>query len=128
MTQGNLPRSPRQSELRASKASVDDDVDRHRSAKLKNQSPMGQPFFYAKSHVHMLGQNEAYDTRKHPKKFQRNPTCTRPTLRWTTTWSPSVGDPKKSITHGRKPPKKFQGDQSRLPGGRPCGSLSIRNQ
>ncbi|KAF7821455.1 uncharacterized protein G2W53_026910 [Senna tora] len=36
--------------------------------------------------VHMLGQNEAYVTRKHPKKFQGNPTCARPNLRWTTTW------------------------------------------
>ncbi|KAF7807856.1 uncharacterized protein G2W53_040017 [Senna tora] len=49
----------------------------------------------AKSHVHMLGQNEAYDTRKPPKKFQGNPTCARPNLRWTTTW----------IAVGRRPPK-----------------------
>ncbi|KAF7821475.1 uncharacterized protein G2W53_026930 [Senna tora] len=49
--------------------------------------------------------------------------------------SPSVSGAKKSITHGqndpydtRKPPKKFQGDPSRSPGGRPRGSPSIRNQ
>ncbi|KAF7821652.1 hypothetical protein G2W53_027107 [Senna tora] len=42
----------------------------------------------------MLGQNEAYETRKPPKKFEGNPTCARPNLRWTTTriavdWRPS---------------------------------------
>ncbi|KAF7807842.1 uncharacterized protein G2W53_040003 [Senna tora] len=42
-----------------------------------------------------MGQNEAYDTRKPPKKFQGNPTCARPNLRWTTTW----------IAVGRRPPK-----------------------
>ncbi|KAF7821474.1 uncharacterized protein G2W53_026929 [Senna tora] len=59
-----------QSDLTAAKSSIDDDVDRRRSATLKNQSPMGQLFFYAKSHVHMLSQNDPYDTRKPPKKFQ----------------------------------------------------------
>ncbi|KAF7821669.1 uncharacterized protein G2W53_027124 [Senna tora] len=49
---------------------MDDNVHRRRSAPFKNQSPMGQLFFYAKSHVHMLGQNDPYDTRKLPKKFQ----------------------------------------------------------
>ncbi|KAF7821628.1 uncharacterized protein G2W53_027083 [Senna tora] len=34
----------------------------------------------------MLVQNEAYDIRKPPKKFQGNPTCVRPNLRWTTPW------------------------------------------
>ncbi|KAF7807847.1 uncharacterized protein G2W53_040008 [Senna tora] len=42
-----------------------------------------------------MGQNEAYDTRKPPMKFQGNPTCARPNLRWTTTW----------IADGRRPPK-----------------------
>ncbi|KAF7821667.1 uncharacterized protein G2W53_027122 [Senna tora] len=51
----------------------DDDVDRRWSAPLKNQSPMGQPFFYAKSHVHMLSQNDTYDTRKPRKKFKGDP-------------------------------------------------------
>ncbi|KAF7800881.1 uncharacterized protein G2W53_044630 [Senna tora] len=50
---------------------------------------------WAKSPVHMLGQNEAFDTRKSPKKFQRNPTCAQPNLRWTTTW----------IAVGSRPPK-----------------------
>ncbi|KAF7821614.1 uncharacterized protein G2W53_027069 [Senna tora] len=198
----------------------------------------------------MVGQNEASDTRKPPKKFQGNPTCARPNLRWTTTWitvegshprcfkavrvghpavdnvgrrpskineswvnfisrqnlmcicgikmkpmtqgnlprtfnairlardkildgrrhgSPSVGDPQKEITHGLghketsqevsrqirlvpgqifdgqrhgspsvgdaqksithgKPPKKFQCDPSRSPGGRPRGSSAVKNQ
>ncbi|KAF7821461.1 uncharacterized protein G2W53_026916 [Senna tora] len=35
--------------------------------------------------VHMLGENEAYDIRKPPKKFQGNLTCVWPNLRWTTT-------------------------------------------
>ncbi|KAF7800634.1 uncharacterized protein G2W53_044936 [Senna tora] len=42
-----------------------------------------------------MGQDEAYDTRKPPKKFQGNPTCARPNHRWTTTW----------IAVGRRPPK-----------------------
>ncbi|KAF7800373.1 uncharacterized protein G2W53_044958 [Senna tora] len=42
-----------------------------------------------------MGQDEAYDTRKPPKKFQANPTCARPNHRWTTTW----------IAVGRRPPK-----------------------
>ncbi|KAF7807790.1 uncharacterized protein G2W53_039951 [Senna tora] len=50
---------------------------------------------WAKSHVHMMGQNEAYDTRNPPKKFQSNLTCARPNHRWTTTWIPV----------GRRPPK-----------------------
>ncbi|KAF7821656.1 uncharacterized protein G2W53_027111 [Senna tora] len=58
----------RQSDLRAAKSSTDDEVDCRRSATLKTQSPM------------------AFDTRKPPKKFQGNPTCARPNLRWTTTW------------------------------------------
>ncbi|KAF7807832.1 uncharacterized protein G2W53_039993 [Senna tora] len=68
---------------------MDDDLDRCRSPSIQNQSPMGQLFFYAKSHVPMLSQNDPYDT--------------------------------------RKPPKKFQGDPSRSPGGRPHGSPSIKN-
>ncbi|KAF7800554.1 uncharacterized protein G2W53_045024 [Senna tora] len=44
-----------------------------------------------------MGQNEAYDTRKPPKKFQGNPTCARPNLRWTPTW---IAVHPKSITHG----------------------------
>ncbi|KAF7807859.1 uncharacterized protein G2W53_040020 [Senna tora] len=52
---------------------------------------------WAKSHVDMMGQNEAYDTRKPPKKFQGNPTCARPNLRWKTTW---IAVHQKSITHG----------------------------
>ncbi|KAF7807849.1 uncharacterized protein G2W53_040010 [Senna tora] len=43
----------------------------------------------------MLRQNEAYDTKKPPKKFQGNPTCARPNLRWMMTW----------IAVGRRPPK-----------------------
>ncbi|KAF7821613.1 uncharacterized protein G2W53_027068 [Senna tora] len=50
-----------------------DHVDRH-------------PSKINESLVHMLGQNEAYDTRKPPKKFQGNPTCAQPNIRWTTTW------------------------------------------
>ncbi|KAF7807782.1 uncharacterized protein G2W53_039943 [Senna tora] len=42
-----------------------------------------------------MGQNESYDTRKRPKKFEGNPTCARPNLRWTTTW----------IAVGSRPPK-----------------------
>ncbi|KAF7821476.1 uncharacterized protein G2W53_026931 [Senna tora] len=49
---------------------MDDYVNRRRSATLKNQSPIGQLLFYAKSHVHMLSQNDPYDTRKPPKNFQ----------------------------------------------------------
>ncbi|KAF7821612.1 uncharacterized protein G2W53_027067 [Senna tora] len=75
-----------QSDLRTAKSLMDDDVDRRRSATLINQPPVGQLFFYAKSHVHMLGQNEAYETRKAPKKFQGNPNCACPNLRWMTTW------------------------------------------
>ncbi|KAF7800436.1 uncharacterized protein G2W53_045167 [Senna tora] len=52
---------------------------------------------WAESHVHVMGQNEAYDTRKPPKKFQGNPTCARPNLRWTPTW---IAVHPKSITHG----------------------------
>ncbi|KAF7821460.1 uncharacterized protein G2W53_026915 [Senna tora] len=50
------------------------------SPSIKNQRVVGQLFFYAKSQVHMLGQNETYDTRKPPKKFQGNPICARPNL------------------------------------------------
>ncbi|KAF7821662.1 uncharacterized protein G2W53_027117 [Senna tora] len=132
---------------------MDEDVDRCRLATLKNQSPMGPIFFYAKCHVHMLrlnypydtrkppkkfqgdlsrlpggrpSQNEAYETRRPPKNFQGNPTCARPNLRWTMTLM-AVG--RKNIPYDtRKPPKKFQGHPSRLPGGRPRGSPSIKNQ
>ncbi|KAF7821485.1 uncharacterized protein G2W53_026940 [Senna tora] len=57
---------------------MDDDVDRRRLAT-----------------VHMLGPNEAYDTRKPPKKSQCNPTCARTNHRWMTTW----------IAVGRRPSK-----------------------
>ncbi|KAF7821673.1 uncharacterized protein G2W53_027128 [Senna tora] len=51
---------------------MNDDVNHHRLAPLKNQSPVGQLFFYSKSHVHMLSQNDPCDMRKPPKKFQGN--------------------------------------------------------
>ncbi|KAF7821480.1 uncharacterized protein G2W53_026935 [Senna tora] len=44
----------RKSDLSAAKSLMQDDVFRRRSATIKKQSPMGQLFFYAKSHVHML--------------------------------------------------------------------------
>ncbi|KAF7821487.1 uncharacterized protein G2W53_026942 [Senna tora] len=178
MTQGTLPRSFKA--IRVGRPAVDH-VDR-RPSKINDG-------------VHMLGQNEAYDTRKPQKKFQRNPTCARPNLRWTTTWiavgslprsfkAIQVGRPavvqvdrrpskineawvnffsmqnltcigwvkmkprtqgnlprsfkairlaRGQIVVGRRrgspnPPKKFQGDPSQSPGGRPRGSLSIKNQ
>ncbi|KAF7821468.1 uncharacterized protein G2W53_026923 [Senna tora] len=49
--------------------------------------------------VHMHGQNEAYDKSKPLKKFQGNPTCARPNLRWTTTWIAVDFDVQKSITN-----------------------------
>ncbi|KAF7821655.1 uncharacterized protein G2W53_027110 [Senna tora] len=82
MTQGSLARMFKT--IRVDRPAVDH-VD-HRSPSLKNQCVVSQLLFYAKSHVHMLGQNEAYDTRKRPKKFQGNPTCARPNHRWTTMW------------------------------------------
>ncbi|KAF7821459.1 uncharacterized protein G2W53_026914 [Senna tora] len=127
----------RQSDLRVAKSSMDDDMNHRRSATLKNQSPMGQPFslqnltsicadkmismtqgslprsfrrsesvargsttwiavdqksisrgstfFLCKISCAYADQNEAYDTRKPPKKSQGNPTCAWPNLRWTTT-------------------------------------------
>ncbi|KAF7801085.1 uncharacterized protein G2W53_045212 [Senna tora] len=89
MTQGSLTRSFKA--IRVGRPAVDH-VDR-RPPKI-NES-WRELFFYAKSHVHMMGQDEAYDTRKPPKKFQANPTCARPNHRWTTTW----------IAVGRRPPK-----------------------
>ncbi|KAF7821670.1 uncharacterized protein G2W53_027125 [Senna tora] len=70
MTQGNLPRSFKAIHLARDQSSKEDDMDRRRQTPLKNQSPMGQLYFYAKSHVHMLSQNDPYDTRKTPKKFR----------------------------------------------------------
>ncbi|KAF7821659.1 uncharacterized protein G2W53_027114 [Senna tora] len=46
----------------------------------------------------MLGQNQAYETRKPPNKFQGNPTCARPNHRWTTTWI-AVGRRHSKINH-----------------------------
>ncbi|KAF7801208.1 uncharacterized protein G2W53_044821 [Senna tora] len=104
-------------------------------------------FFYAKSHVHMMGQDEAYDTRKPPKKFQGNRLARGQIIDGRRHGSPSVAVHPKSITHGstfflgrissayaesndpydtRKPPKKFQGHPSRSPGGRPRGSPSTQ--
>ncbi|KAF7821625.1 uncharacterized protein G2W53_027080 [Senna tora] len=60
----------RQSDLRAAKSSMDDNVDRRQSATIKNKSPTGQLFVYAKTQVHMWGQNEAYDKRKPPRSFK----------------------------------------------------------
>ncbi|KAF7821650.1 uncharacterized protein G2W53_027105 [Senna tora] len=79
VTQGSLPRSFRRSESVARRSTT---------WIVVHQKSMGRrsTFFYAKSQVHMLGQNEAYDTRKPPKKFQGNRTCTRANIRWTTSW------------------------------------------
>ncbi|KAF7821649.1 uncharacterized protein G2W53_027104 [Senna tora] len=68
MTQGHLPRSFKA--IRLEHGQIFDGRRRGSpsAATLKNQSPT------------------AYDTRKPPKKFQGNPTCARPNLRWTTTW------------------------------------------
>ncbi|KAF7821633.1 uncharacterized protein G2W53_027088 [Senna tora] len=123
MTQGSLPRSFKA--IRVGHPAVDH-VGR-------------PPAKINESWVHMLVQNEAYDTRKHPKKFQGNPTCARLNLRWTTTWI-AVGGRRSKINHPRvnfffyakshvhmrrkndphdtrKPPKKFQGDPSWSPSG-----------
>ncbi|KAF7821493.1 uncharacterized protein G2W53_026948 [Senna tora] len=67
MTQGSLPRSFKV--IRVGRPAVDH-VDRHPS---KVNESWVNFFFCAKSHVHMLGQNEAYDTRKPPNKFQGDP-------------------------------------------------------
>ncbi|KAF7821498.1 uncharacterized protein G2W53_026953 [Senna tora] len=105
------------------------------SPSIKNLSVEGQLFFYAKFKVHTLVQNEAYDTRKPPKKFQGYLTCPWPNLRWTATWI-AVSLPRSHVHmlrkndpyDTRKPPKMFQADSSRSPGGRPRGSPSIKNQ
>ncbi|KAF7821453.1 uncharacterized protein G2W53_026908 [Senna tora] len=146
----------RQSDLQAAKSSVDDDVDRCRSATLKNQSPMAydtrKPPKKFQDNLTCAGPNlrwtttwiaVVYDTRKPPKKFRSNPTCARPNLRWMTMWIAVAYDTRKPpkkfqgnrtcarpnlrltttwITVGRKPPMKFEGDPSRSPGGRPRGS------
>ncbi|KAF7821635.1 hypothetical protein G2W53_027090 [Senna tora] len=138
ITQGSLPRSFKA--IRVRRPAVDL-VDR-RPSKINE------------SWVHMPRQNKAYDTRKPPKKFQGNPTCAGPNLRWTTTWM-AVGRRRSKINHPwetaqevsgqsdlrtakysmdddvnsrRNPPKKFQGDPSRSPGGGPGGSPSIKNK
>ncbi|KAF7821634.1 uncharacterized protein G2W53_027089 [Senna tora] len=151
MTQESLPKSFKA--IRVGRPAVDH-VDRHPS---KINASCVNFFFYTKSQVHMLCQNEAHDIRKPPKKFEGNRACARPNLRRTTTWiapitqvnlpksfkairlargqifdgrrrgSSSVADAQNSTTHG-KPPKKFQGDPSRLPGGRRRGSPTIKNQ
>ncbi|KAF7821620.1 uncharacterized protein G2W53_027075 [Senna tora] len=72
MKEGSLPRS--------FKAPNRSPSGRPRGSPSQNQLVVGQLFVYAKSQVHMLGQNEAYETRKPPKKFQGNLTCTRPNL------------------------------------------------
>ncbi|KAF7821645.1 uncharacterized protein G2W53_027100 [Senna tora] len=78
MTQGNLPKS-----FMGIRLAHDQIFDGRRR---------GSPS------VHMLGQNEAYDTRKPPKKFQGSPTCAQPNLRWTTTWI-AVGRGRSKINH-----------------------------
>ncbi|KAF7821657.1 uncharacterized protein G2W53_027112 [Senna tora] len=80
MSQGNIPRSLKV--IRLARGQIFDGRRR------------GSPSVGA-----YAGQNEAYDTRKPPKKFQGNPTFARPNIRRTATW----------ITVGR-PPKKFQGN------------------
>ncbi|KAF7807828.1 uncharacterized protein G2W53_039989 [Senna tora] len=88
MTQGSLPRSFKA--IRVGRQAVDH-VDRRTSKIIEpwvNFFSRQFPRAYA-------GQNEAYDTRKPPKKFQCNPTCVRPNLRRTTTW----------IAVGRRPSK-----------------------
>ncbi|KAF7821464.1 uncharacterized protein G2W53_026919 [Senna tora] len=96
--------------------------DRPRGSTSQIQLVVGQLFFNAKSQVHMVGQNGVYDTRKPPKKFQGNPTCARPNIRWTTTWI-AVGCERQKINHpwlhmlGEneaydtwRPPRKSQGN------------------
>ncbi|KAF7821668.1 uncharacterized protein G2W53_027123 [Senna tora] len=83
MTQGSLPRSFKA--IRVGRLAVNH-MDRRHS---KINELWVKFFFYAKSHVHMLCQNDPYDT--------------------------------------RKPPKMFQGDQSRSPSGRQRESLSLKN-
>ncbi|KAF7821665.1 hypothetical protein G2W53_027120 [Senna tora] len=53
---------------------------------------------YDQQAVPIIAIEEAYDTRKPPKKFQGNPTCAQPNLRWTTTWIP-VGRWRSKINH-----------------------------
>ncbi|KAF7821486.1 uncharacterized protein G2W53_026941 [Senna tora] len=73
MTQGNLPRC-----FNAIRHAHGQIVDGRR----RRSPSVGD----AQKSVHTLGQNEAYDTRKPLKKFQRNTTCARPNHRCTTTW------------------------------------------
>ncbi|KAF7807865.1 uncharacterized protein G2W53_040026 [Senna tora] len=82
------------------------------SPSTQNQSPMGQLFFYAESHVHMLGQNDPYDTRKPPREVSRP---SESVARRSTTW---IAVHPKSMSRG-KPPKKFQGNPT-------CARLNLR--
>ncbi|KAF7821472.1 uncharacterized protein G2W53_026927 [Senna tora] len=81
MTQRNLPRSFKAIQLEHGQIF---DVRRRGLPSFGDAQKSithGSTFFYAKSQVHMRGQNEAVDTKKPPKIFQGNPTCARLNLR-----------------------------------------------
>ncbi|KAF7800641.1 uncharacterized protein G2W53_044943 [Senna tora] len=126
-----------QSDLRAAKSSMDDDMDRRRSPSTQNQSLMGQLFSRQNltciCRVKMIPMTQG----SLPRSFKAI-RVGRPVVDRVDRRPPKINHPwAESQVHmlsqidpydTRKPPKKFQGHPSRSPGGRPRGSPSTQNQ